>query len=76
MKKKVLGIALVAAIAVAGAWNFVQSQDEVNLSNLALENVEALADPEIIVGAPCIYSYHYCYAYNDEFGYTMIWGYH
>jgi hypothetical protein len=47
MKKKILNIAFVAAIAVAGAWNFMQSQDEVTLSDLALENVDALAIGEI-----------------------------
>jgi hypothetical protein len=43
MKKSILSIALVAAIAVAGAWNFAQNQEEVTLSDLALEKVEALA---------------------------------
>jgi hypothetical protein len=52
MKKSILSIALVAAIAVAGAWNFAQNQEEVTLSDLALENVDALAQ-EIIVGPLC-----------------------
>jgi hypothetical protein len=46
MKKKVLSIVFVAAIAVAGAWNFVQTQEESPLSDLALANVEALAQSE------------------------------
>jgi hypothetical protein len=33
----------VAAIAVTAAWNFTQSKGEVELSDFALENVEALA---------------------------------
>jgi hypothetical protein len=48
MKKKIMSIAFVAAIAVAAAWNFNQSSKaEVELSDIALENVEALADGEI-----------------------------
>jgi hypothetical protein len=51
MKKKIVSIAFIAAIAVAGAWNFVQSQNEVVLSDLALENVQALAGCEQLLGS-------------------------
>lgn len=43
--KKLFGVIAIAAIAAAG-WNFSQSQNEVELSDLALANVEALADNE------------------------------
>lgn len=43
--KKYLSIVAIAAVAAAG-WNFSQSQNEVELSELALANVEALANPE------------------------------
>lgn len=43
MKKKILGVALIAAMAVAAGWNFNQSKKEVVLTDLALANVEALA---------------------------------
>ena len=46
MKKKILGVALIAAMAVAAGWNFNQSKNEVELSDLALANVEALASGE------------------------------
>jgi hypothetical protein len=46
MKKKIISIAFVAAIAVTTAWNFIQSKTEVELSDLALANVEALASGE------------------------------
>ncbi len=46
MKNKLLSIAFVAAIAVAGGWNFIQSENRVELLDLTLENVEALADGE------------------------------
>ena len=41
--KKLLGI---IAIAVVASWNSSQSQNEVEMSDLALANVEALANPE------------------------------
>ena len=44
--KKLLGIIAIAAAAAAG-WNFSQSQDEIELSDLALANVEALARYEL-----------------------------
>ena len=43
MKKKLLSIAVVAAVAVAAAWGFNQQERNIVLSNLALENVEVLA---------------------------------
>lgn len=46
MKKKIFGVALIAAIAVTAGWNFNQNKNEVELSDLALANVEALASPE------------------------------
>jgi hypothetical protein len=44
MKKKILGVAIVAAIALVSGWNISQSKSDVALSDVALENVEALAD--------------------------------
>ena len=46
MKKKVLyAVACVALAAVTG-WNYQQSKQNIELSDLALENVEALASGE------------------------------
>ena len=46
MKKKILyAVACVALAAIAG-WNYQQSKQDVELSDLALENVEALASGE------------------------------
>lgn len=44
--KKLLGIITVVAIVAAAGWNFSQSQNEVEMSDLALANVEALARGE------------------------------
>lgn len=46
MKKKFFAVVLIAVMAVAAGWNFKQSQNKVELSDLALANVEALANPE------------------------------
>lgn len=44
--KKLLGIIALVAIATVVGWNFSQNQNEVELSDLALANVEALARNE------------------------------
>lgn len=46
MRKKIFGIALMAAIAVTAGWNISQNENQVKLSDLALNNVEALASDE------------------------------
>lgn len=45
MKKRILGVVIAATVAVAAGWNFNQSK-KVELSELALANVEALASGE------------------------------
>jgi hypothetical protein len=51
MKKKISSIVFVAAIAVSATWNFTQNQKEAALSDVVLENVEALASGE--AGGAC-----------------------
>ena len=46
MKKKIFGVALIAAMAVAAGWNYQQNKQNVELSDLAMANVEALARGE------------------------------
>ena len=43
MKKKIFGAALIAAMAITAGWNFNQSKNETQLSDLTIANVEALA---------------------------------
>ena len=50
MKKRILAAALLVAIAVAAGWNFNQSKNEVVLSELALVNIEAIAQGELQSG--------------------------
>ena len=46
MGKKIIGVIAFAAIAVAAGWNYQQNKQDVELSDLALENIEALARNE------------------------------
>lgn len=66
-----MALSLFVAIAVAAGWNYQQNTNEVELSNLALENVEALADPEIEVGVPCIMTSQTCYEIKVVLGHTV-----
>ena len=45
MKKILFSVAVIATVAIAG-WNYQQNK-EIELSDLAMENVEALAQGEI-----------------------------
>lgn len=53
MKKHIIGIIAFAAIAVVAGWGYIQNKQNVVLSDLALENVEALANGEANPGDPC-----------------------
>lgn len=46
MKKKILRVSIMVVIAITAGWNISQSENEVKLSDLALENVEALTREE------------------------------
>ena len=46
MGTKILGVIAFAAIAAAAGWHYQQNTNEVQLSDLALENAEALARGE------------------------------
>ena len=46
MGKKFFGVIAFVAIATAAVWNYQQNKQSVELSDLALENVEALARNE------------------------------
>lgn len=62
MKKKILGVTLITAMAVAASWSFNQNKNEVELSDLALANVEALANNES-GNFDCIKPYTYTCVY-------------
>ena len=45
MKKKIFSLVAIAAISL-GAWNYSENQSNVEISDLALVNIEALANNE------------------------------
>ena len=53
--KKFFGIMAIAVVAAAAGWHYNQSQNELELSDLALANIEALASNESTVGKYCLY---------------------
>ena len=46
MKKKIFGVTLIATMALSASWNFNLNQNKIELSGLALANVDALAHCE------------------------------
>lgn len=46
MKKKIMYAVACVALAVVAGWNYQQNQKEVAMSDLTLENIEALASGE------------------------------
>jgi hypothetical protein len=67
MKKLVLGGVVAVVIAATIAFNVSLNANGNNLSDVSLANVEALADPEIIVG-------HICYDYPGWYCYWEFYG--
>ena len=55
MKNKILGVAIIAALTITASWNFQQNQKQTKLSDLTLDNVEALASGEDTSGKICFY---------------------
>jgi hypothetical protein len=53
MNKKILISIFVVAIAIVAGWNVMQSQSDEALSDVALANVEALADETIPTPGVC-----------------------
>lgn len=46
MKKKIIGAIVVVALAITTSWNYQQNKQSAELSDLAIANVEALAENE------------------------------
>lgn len=73
MKKKILGILAVLIVTLISAWNINKNQNEVNLSDLALNNVEALAwheEENNNGGGTQYYHYNYKHAMPNAGGST------
>lgn len=55
MKTKALSIVIFAAVALTASWNYQQNKQKARLSDLALENIEALASGESSGGGRTCY---------------------
>ena len=75
MRKKFLGIVVVVMVVIAAGYNIYMIKRGMNLSNMVLNNVEALADYGETTPYDC-YMGHCCYdpAY-DCFGSSDRWHY-
>lgn len=60
MKKKFIKVIAFVAIAIAASYNYTQNKNVVELSDLALENIEALAEGESGDGWWCCGTSGYC----------------
>lgn len=63
MKKRILGLVVIAVVTSAAGWNITQTSTDLKLSDLTLGNVEALASCETSVGGSCWWnngSYNRC----------------
>ena len=78
MKKKIMGAIAFIAIAVAAGWNVQQNQNKTEMSDLTLENIEALASGESIEEfckncIPITSTICKRTAYDGCLGYSITW---
>jgi hypothetical protein len=75
MKKKILGGIAILAIAAVAAFNVGFNSQSDDLSDVLLANVEALADGEVLIGAPCrIVNFYYCLYINPGLPFLALEG--
>ena len=69
MNKKILKIVFASAFALVAGYSVYALQQKVELSDLAMANVEALPTGEVIIGYPCMsVPYSTCiYLYPEYF---------
>ena len=66
MKKNFMKVAFAAAFAVVAGYGVYANQKADAMPDLALNNVEALADWEIEIGVICVTSCNNCWCYYGE----------
>ena len=78
MKNKILKSVSVVAIVIMAGINMLKAQQPVQLSDIAMANVEALADNEVIDREDCEPSIDECsmlVIYSDgDYGYDIVLG--
>lgn len=73
MKKKIFSIVAAVAVVAAAGWSYLQSKQSVELSDLAMENVEALATGEDNWANCVFYGCIMCWDYTCTV-YSSTWG--
>lgn len=63
MKKKLIGVAALAVLAVATAWSIKHNQPQVEWDDLDMENVKAMAINDLCPNG-CVGSGNGCYCYG------------
>ena len=77
MKKKIFSIVAAVAVVAAAGWSYQQSKQSVELSDLAMENVEALASSEASGRPDCEQANDMCamvVCYPDGYGQDILMG--
>ena len=74
MKKQMIKIVAVIALIATAGWNITQSEKEGALSDLALENIDALAQGEVDIEFICVGTSGICHQYDDKFGNETLKG--
>lgn len=69
MKKKILKMTVVAAMALVSGYSVYNAQKTSAMSDLAMENVEALAGGEVIIGPWYCAGSGYCYDVETHMGF-------
>lgn len=64
MKKKLAGIGTLAITAFITTWCIQQTHPQIQLSDLDSENIEALANPQVLCPNGCIDSGNGCYCHG------------
>lgn len=77
MKKKIFSVVAAVAVVAAAGWSYQQSKQSVELSDLAMENVEALASSEASGRPDCEQANDMCamvVCYPDGYGQDILMG--
>jgi hypothetical protein len=77
MKKKIFGLMAIVVIAAVAAWNVYvsQSKNEMALSDVALENIEALGQENPLCPNGCVIRNRrgcWCYYFYDDYD-EAVW---
>jgi hypothetical protein len=67
MKKKTTGVVVLAAIVAATSWNLKDERQDLQLSDLTLTNIEAVANINPLCPNGCVAGEEDCYCYGMHY---------